>query len=716
MKKLSVKLENSYGIRKLDYTFDFSGTKIYSIYATNGSMKTSFTKTFNDLANNVESADLIFSERITVRNIQEDNTDIAPEKVFVVEPYNPDYQSDKISTLLVNRELKTQYDKIWTGIKSLEGDLIKSLSKPSGRKDIEDEVSEVFTDTKGRFLDAVQRVNGEVNNGKAPIYGDVSYKILFDDKVLKVLNDIQPELADYINRYNELVDQSKYFKRGVFNHTNATVITDALVKNGFFDASHSVTLSDGNGKNEITSRDEFKQVIETELQDILKDEKLRKAFDKIDKKLTGNQQVKDFRDYITEHQELITELERVNHFKQKIWIDYFKTCLAEYNNLVKAYNDAKVELDIIRKQANEERTRWSSVVELFNQRFSVPFTLSVENQGDVILDDVLPSLSFTFNDGESKPVKRDELLKVLSTGEKKALYILNLLFEVEARVDQKQETFMIVDDIADSFDYKNKYAIIEYLKEISDKDGFYQIILTHNFDFFRTVQSRYPVSRDYCLMVNKTTDAIELIKAEYVENPFKYFIENTKDDAKLLALVPFVRNIVEYNDDTVNFDKLTSALHMKDDTDTIKVKDIQAIIKSTFGKKIKVNDADKKVVELFTEVADALGTTDSLGLENKIVLSVAIRLKAEKFMIEKINDVAFVRKINGIQTRKLADRYIADNPTNEKEISVIKRVCLITPQNIHINSFMYEPILDMSDIELRELYKDVSALGSNIAD
>ena len=587
---------------------------------------------------------------------------------------------------------------------------VKNLIKTSGRKDVADEVSDVFMSTKGKFLDAVQRVNAEVNDGKEPVYADVSYKIIFDDKVIKILSDIQPELADYITRYNELVDLSKFFKRGVFNHTNATVITDALVKNGFFDASHAVTLSDGSGKHEIASKEELKEVVESELQGILKDEKLRKAFDKIDKKLTGNQQVKDFREYITERQDLIAELANVNHFKQKIWIDYFKSSLSDYNSLVTAQNDAKVELDEIRKQANSERTRWATVVDLFNQRFNVPFVLSVENQGDVILDDVLPTLSFTFNDGESKPVKRDDLLKVLSTGEKKALYILNLLFEVEARVDQKQETIMIVDDIADSFDYKNKYAIIEYLKDISEIDGFYQIVLTHNFDFFRTIQSRYPISRDFCLMVNRSVDKIELVKAEYVENPFKYFLSNTKHDAKLLALVPFVRNVVEYSDDQTDFNLLTSSLHIKDDTNSVTLKDVKDIVKKAFGKEIDVSGESKKVADLYISTADTFSGTATLGLENKIVLSVAIRLKAERFMIKEINDEAFVKTITGNQTRVLAARYINDNPDKDEEVKVIKKVNLITPQNIHLNSFMYEPILDMSDVELSQLYTQVSAL------
>ncbi len=36
-------------------------------------------------------------------------------------------------------------------------------------------------------------------------------------------------------------------------------------------------------------------------------------------------------------------------------------------------------------------------------------------------------------------------------------------------------------------------------------------------------------------------------------------------------------------------------------------------------------------------------------------------------------------------------------------IAIIERVMLMTPENIHLNSFMYEPIIDMSDDHLRRL-------------
>ena len=43
-------------------------------------------------------------------------------------------------------------------------------------------------------------------------------------------------------------------------------------------------------------------------------------------------------------------------------------------------------------------------------------------------------------------------------------------------------------------------------------------------------------------------------------------------------------------------------------------------------------------------------------------------------------------------------------------MGVLQRVVLMTPENIHLNSFMYEPILDMSDKHLRSLYTDAKAL------
>lgn len=42
-----------------------------------------------------------------------------------------------------------------------------------------------------------------------------------------------------------------------------------------------------------------------------------------------------------------------------------------------------------------------------------------------------------------------------------------------------------------------------------------------------------------------------------------------------------------------------------------------------------------------------------------------------------------------------------------KEIELAEKISIMTSENIHINAFMYEPIIDMTDDELILLYNEV---------
>ena len=86
-----------------------------------------------------------------------------------------------------------------------------------------------------------------------------------------------------------------------------------------------------------------------------------------------------------------------------------------------------------------------------------------------------------------------------------------MIFEIETRKTANQETLVIVDDLADSFDYRNKYAIIRYLKDISENGLFKLLIMTHNFDFFRTIESRF-VGYASCLVATKNENSVSLAK------------------------------------------------------------------------------------------------------------------------------------------------------------------------------------------------------------
>lgn len=79
-------------------------------------------------------------------------------------------------------------------------------------------------------------------------------------------------------------------------------------------------------------------------------------------------------------------------------------------------------------------------------------------------------------------------------------------------------------------------------------------------------------------------------------------------------------------------------------------------------------------------------------------------------MVKKINDATFVASIDSNQTQKLFTKFKELFGSEVGAVEAIQRVILMTPESIHLNSFMYEPILDMSDEHLRKLYQDVQAL------
>jgi len=66
--------------------------------------------------------------------------------------------------------------------------------------------------------------------------------------------------------------------------------------------------------------------------------------------------------------------------------------------------------------------------------------------------------------------------------------------------------------------------------------------------------------------------------------------------------------------------------------------------------------------------------------------------------------------ITSDQTAVLVEKFKELFSAETTTIGVLENVALMTPENIHLNSFMYEPIVDMSDEHLRKLYRSVVSL------
>lgn len=722
MDRVSVSLQNCYGIKSLKHEFDFSKTPAYAIYAPNGAMKSSLARTFQDAARGVPSADRIFPDRVTERKITDEHgANIEKERVFVVLPYDEQFSpSEKTSTLLVDAKLREEYSNLYLEVDKAKEKLINLLKQQAKSKaNLEAEISAAFTPTTTQFKTALTRIRAELSEQKDTPLADVEYDKIFADSIVAALNtkNLKQLIAEYITRYNELLAASTYFKKGTFDYYNAAQIAKSLSDHGFFKASHTVNLVSEGESLEISTQKELEDVIAKEKQAILKDDKLRKSFDEVAKQLDRNAALREFKNYLMENEPILSQLDNLDKFKEDVLKSYIKVNEDAYLDLMNKYEAAEGRRREIENEAGKQRTQWEEVIEIFNDRFVVPFKLEARNRVAVILGDSgIIDLGFTYHDGDDvAEINRPELLQSLSTGEQKALYVLNVIFEIQTRMKAGQETLVIVDDIADSFDYQNKYAIIQYLKDISGEGQFKQLILTHNFDFFRTAESRFVGYRN-CMMASKTDKGITLQRAVGIKNIFvndwkgKFFTDNKKK----IASIPFLRNLIEYTkgDTDPDYLKLTSMLHWKADSATLTVGDLDAIYGRVCEPGGPSVDPTRLICDLIDGVADdCLTAPAGMNFENKIVLAIAIRMRAERYMAEKIAEPAFMTSIAANQAQALISKFNEKFPNEGKANAVLTRVALMTPENIHLNSFMYEPIIDMGEDHLRKLYAEVKALG-----
>lgn len=411
------------------------------------------------------------------------------------------------------------------------------------------------------------------------------------------------------------------------------------------------SFSTKDGMKEISTADELSEKIEEERKKILTDKDLATKFDAIDNKIQ-NAELRKFRDYLFDNQHILPYLKDFKQLQKDLWSSYLVDQKDLYSHFLDAYRTSKITIEEAIEQAKSER---------------------------------------------------------------RALYILNILFEIETRRKQRATTILVIDDIADSFAYKNKYAIIEYLKDISTSGQFLCLFLSHNFDFYRSISGRLWLRRECKLHAAKTGRKLKLIQEKYQKNPFNHWKDNLTTPAFCISAIPFVRNLAEYCGLDAEFLKLTSLLHVKGDTDTMTLDELCTIYKRILADKqqLALNPQAKLVINLINEEAESVfnAQEEAVELEGKIVLSIAIRLLAERHMIKTINNAAFVGTLTENQTIKLLQEYKRLGLGRAEDVLVLEQVNLMTPENIHLNSFMNEPILDLGIAHLKTLYSDVKQLS-----
>lgn len=732
IESIKINWKNCFGIKQLEHEFKFEiGKPVHLLYAPNGTMKTSFAKTMKFLSgqSKEEPCDKLHPNEDRKYDVLNGSTVITKDSLFVVNGDDSIDSSASFVNFLASTELKSKYDSIYNKLNKEKDALITKLKKASNSTDCEKEIIEAFSSNNdSTIFNILDGLFDKVKIG-LPLF-EFKYNDVFDKKgtVKGFLEANKGSLKDYIDNYERLLSESSFY-RSVDGFSFGTYQASQLLKNvsdgNFFGVKHKMMLQNG---VEVTSHDQLERIMTEEQEKVLSDEKLKKSFETITKAIDKNPELREFKKVIESHPDWIVEMLDYDEFKKKVWLGYLakEDIKPLFDSYIQVYKDNKEELLAVLEQAGQQQKKWESIIMLYNARFHVPFQVSISNQRDIILKQEAAKLQFTYVEEGKEPVpsSKDDLEKILSKGERRAFVILQFLFEMEARKTSPNDTIVVMDDIADSFDYQNKYAIVEYIKDLAVRGNnkFYMFIMTHNYDFYRTIASRLSASLSHLWMVERKSDGnISVEQGQYKGDVFaNAFVGKDNDDKIFISMIPYVRNLIEYSNGEKDskYLLLTSCLHQKDDTFSITESQVIEVMKNfTRGKGMKRNDSGKKMYDIIMNTAESISNEQEPNLvllQNKIVLSIAIRLMAEKYMKVKILAAGVPEedlKVKGTQTGQWTELYKSNYP-NDSNRSIIERVNMMTPELIHLNSFMYEPLIDMSVFHLIKLYNDCKTLSA----
>ena len=719
MEKLVIDLTDCYGIQKLYKDIDLSKGHV-AIYASNGTMKSSLAQTFKDEAEGAESRDRIFG-RVGKRHISIGGKKIPPDSIMVIESrVSTDGMPESSSGILANEGLQKEHNSVIKELETRRKKLISHLAKSSRltKDDVEKTVLRDFGKDGVAKLPEILR-QYQKNSSHNESMREVKYADVLGDEVWEKLQGISGQLQAYVQNYKRAIEASEYWNEE-FDHNSAEKIGKALDKSGFFRSKHAVKFNkDGKDGAEASDYPAVREFLGREKEKIAK--LMGPEWREIDDQMAKTGGLTKFRAHVAGDGILLDlVLNRREELRKKLWHGYFENAGQLVADLVEFHDSSENEIQGMTDRANREATRWDHVVGLFNSRFSVPFKVEITDRPRAILDGKTPTLQFKYEkSGETETVAVKDLDAYMSTGEKRAFYILNVLFKIEARIKAGSRTIIVLDDIVDSFDYANKYAIIQYLKDISEHGFFRLIILTHNFDFFRSIANRGIAGRENCYYVNKEAGRITFRPATDVKSPLGSMEQGGRKAENLVAAIPLARNLVECRDgQDGKYDRLTSLLHWKQNTQEIRLGELQGVLDDVMGDALKDAIPENPgrdcgsdgAYDFIAHTARRCSDSSEDSLPVRVALAVAIRLEAERFMYGRLKMRPPGERVRA-KTHDLITR-CRDENLPESDMDALEKVGIMVPDFVHLNAFMYEPLIDIDGGTLRDLFRTVSGLNS----
>lgn len=705
------------------------------IYASNGTFKTSLLDTLAGYSEGQSARDVLHSERTSTFRITDDcGQPLPPDSIHAIKRSSDltalQFYSD---SMLASPGLKRLYIETARDMRDKKSNLINALVaalKGGARSFTTDDVTSFMEGVAptGKFHDGIRTLISEVDSGFDTSFLDgITYPELFAKQRANII--VKPDVASGIEEYTEtlsdMLAKTRYLTDG-FTYANLTTLRDLLVKCGFFDAGHEISFRDSQTGALITCRtlSEFNKLVDEEVMRAFDTPEVRAKFDKVAKAFGISKAANDLKALFTNHPSILSELKSPETVRRAFYVRAIAQLRELADEYVASCDSSHESLMSIKKRIKEEQSGWESAMETFNARFSVPFEVSIKNRDDVVVGDAVPVLEFTH---EGKVIPQDTLFNCLSTGERNAMFLLYTIFEMD-KIEQaasSQTQYVFFDDPVDSFDYKNKYAFVEYVRDFAALHNIKVVILTHNYDFLRALSSRVgdTFRRDDVLLCEQDTNGdLKFQKAEYLaKNVLTQWRRDVSDGVTLstVAAVSMVRELCEIkNDDPQTFGLLSEVLHGRPSSGTVMLSQLSQAYSDYLGAVPSIADRpfqDICLSECRQIVSSQLPLEPRKLLAGKIVLSMGIRILAERKILpiwsqyNSGNAPSTYGKLLK-QVRTLPTSTLEANGIFHQEMCLLEEVALIAPSTIHLNAFMYEPIIDTSEWRFIELFKKCDLL------
>lgn len=723
------KIKNVGGIKNLHNLGNLEKDVI--IYAPNGGGKTSLAYGLNTIANGGIPEERISGTKSEYELMLNGKTytNKNPQATNAMLVYNFDiYQDSKIvdsvyekkySLLTVSKKMKNIYDREYEECaKKIEE--LKNIISPV----IANKKRDAVVKTEEFFANCLNKNNwNEIISYLSSI--DWENVIITDISLLEILNNNTKAIisdSSFTDKIKQLDESIKLRALSnlfgdTFGPSQVEELIRVFTKDGFFEAGHLLELRDG---SKIDSCEKFVTLYKSEVSKIYADDDTKKSLEELSSKINKNKDTRNLNKILNDY-ELLPEMKNYDSFVEKLLagkLNNYKEIILSTNQII---NDTQKKLQDLVIAAEKESTIWKKVCNEFKNRFDVPFEICIKDSFECVVGRDIPKFYFKYGD---KEIEESKLLEILSTGEKRALTVLNFLFDLEVSYSDEanNEILIVLDDVVDSFDYKNKYAIIQYIKDIQCKNNannkrVYTWVLTHNFDFFSTFKLRTQDFKAYFICKNKDSEDLKGFNKEEIEGGLTFFrswfnaLKKNFDVQKFLALIPVCRNIIEFTKGKENKDYITlcSVLHWREDTCKIKVKQILDIYNSLFGVKVEYNE-DKTVYDLLQESMEKIKNSkvnhDDFDLDAKLIYSINIRR-----ILERIFNLKNPRLINSSDSLGKEYDSVKDY-FNDDEKKLIIKAMIIIPEFIHLNSFMYEPLMDVGLNNLKKIYNEIYNMGT----